>query len=768
MSLQRGPALLSALSLGLTSLISQILLLREMVVVAGGNEICLGLMLSTWLMWVGIGSWAGGIVASRSSAIAIPLHHGYGLLGLAVPASLLMVRSSRFLFGVPWGQVLPLSQILLLSFLLSLPLCLVLGGLFVLTARHFSSPALGIAQGISSIYLGEAVGAFLGGLLTTLLLLPYLSHFQISFLLLFLNLLVGLVLWRRSRKHLLASVSLLSLLLLLLFALRLPSLLDRRAWQWHWKGMELVTTADTVYGNLSLLRRGGQITLFASGLPLFSYPDPEAAEEAVHYALLQHPHPRSLLLVGGGVGGGLREALKYPDLKIEYAELDPQVISLASSFIPSEAEVLQSPQVEVRPGDALRLLRRTDRRYDVIIVNSPDPSTLQLNRFYTREFFQMVKRRLHPGGIFSFRLSSSEDYLSPERSLYLATMRRTVRSVFAQVVLFPGPKCIFFATSRPGTLQGDASGLIRRLRERGLQNLYVNSYLLPFRLHPTKISYLNRRLEAEPARINRDLEPVCHLLESSLWASQFGPGEKRLVSWLHRAPWTWGFLLLLLPLLLLVGAQAVRGSFPAGAILGSVFAGGWTSISLEIGALLCLQIYLGFVYRKMGLLLSSFMLGLGLGAWWGRRKQGSEGWLLICQATLVGLCLLFLSTLSGGPLELASASPSAIESFLFLFLLAVGMTGGMQFCLANDFFLRYRTRSSWGTPYAVDLLGSALGALLFSAFLIPRWGIVPSIWMLTALDSLALIFLCFAHGTGRVQEDLGRNISNSKETRDRR
>ncbi len=738
----RGALLSSPLSLGLTSAVSQILLLREMVVAAYGNELSLGIMLSAWLVWVGTGSFLANFLARRYRADQEErvLSFAYGALGFSLPVCLLMIRSARPLLGMGPGEVMPLATILLLSFLLSLPLCLLLGFLFVLNARFFARTSGGPGQAVSFVYLWEAIGAFLGGMLCTYLFIPHLSNLKISFLILLLNLLIALDLfrWPGTRRLLVVNALLLAFFLLSFF-FGLPSALDRLSWRFHWRGLNLLDTRDTLYGNVAVTKRWGQVDLFENGLRLFSYPDPAAAEEGVHFALLQHPAPQSLFLLGGGVGGGVAQALKYPKLTIDYAELDPQVIDLAARHIPPEASVLQDPRVRVRYGDGRLLLSQSNRRYDLIILNLPDPRTLQLNRFYTREFFQIVKDHLEPVGVFSFRVSSSENYLSEDLARYLALIQNTLGSVFAEVVAFPGETCLFFASPQRGLLLRDSRELAARLRERQLNNQYVNEFLIPFRLHPFKMNYLNDRLMGQDARINRDLEPLCHLYGAALWASQFGAWERSIFPFLMRTSWVMISLCLLALLASLVFLGATRGSLASGAVLGSVFVAGLTSISLEIIALLAFQISYGFIYHKLGLLLAAFMLGLGIGASWGRRAQGLRRWLLTAQAALMGCCVLFFLALRG---SMPSAGSSGwVEVLSFFFLLAVGALGGLQFCLANALWVKSRSQAAWGTLYAVDLWGSALGALLFSALLLPLWGILKSLLLLTFINLAAWIFL---------------------------
>jgi spermidine synthase len=720
-------------------MVSQILLLREMVVACYGNELSFGIMLSAWLLWVGVGSLVGGAWARRIARPEKALSILYLFLGSLLPASLLLIRSARSWSGMGPGEVMSLPTILLLSLLFNLPLCLLLGLLFVFNARLFGQAGGEGGPGVSLVYLWEAMGAFLGGILSTYLLIPHLSNLQISFLILLLNLFSALYFVGLSRTASILASGLFLLGFLILLFLQIPSGLDLLSWKWHWRDLNLRETADSIYGNIAVGERYGQTSLYENGLHLFSSPDPAAAEEAVHYALLQHPHPHSLFLIGGGIGGGLAQALKYPNLLIDYAELDPKIIDVAVRHLPSEGEALHDIRVKVQYGDGRALLRNSRSHYDVIILNLPDPHTLQLNRFYTREFFEIVKQRLSPGGVFSFRVSSSENYLSPDQAEYLALLRNTLQAVFPEVVAFPGETCIFFASLQKGLLLRTDKGLISRLQTRHLNNQYVSEFLIPFRLHPFKMRYLKERLQGQDRRMNKDLEPICYLYESALWASQFGSWERRIFSFLFQVSWGYILLLLLAPLALLIASQTVRDSYLSGSVLGSVFVTGLTSISLEVTALLAFQIFYGFIYHEIGLLLAAFMLGLTIGASWGKRREGSWKGLLLSQAILTGLCFLF--TLGLKRLNVTAIPFAGMNLLFFLSLVAVGTVGGAQFCLASGIYMKRRSHPPWGTAYAIDLWGSAPGALLFSALLIPRWGMSSSLLLLALLNLTVLLAL---------------------------
>jgi hypothetical protein len=113
-------------------MISQVLILRELLVLAQGQELKLALGLWGWLLWVGLGSLAGGRLHPPGAPGAGPGRLGglLALLGLLLPATILASRSLPSLAHLPLGQSLPLSTIFLLFLLLLAPVGLVSGYFF--------------------------------------------------------------------------------------------------------------------------------------------------------------------------------------------------------------------------------------------------------------------------------------------------------------------------------------------------------------------------------------------------------------------------------------------------------------------------------------------------------------------------------------------------------------------------------------------------------------------------------------------------------------
>jgi spermidine synthase len=543
-----------------------------------------------------------------------------------------------------------------------------------------------------------------------------------------------------------------------------PQNLEAISQRHFWRGQHLVATRNSVYGSLAVVGTEGSRSVYENGVVLFNVPDPAAAEEAVHYALLEHPSPRSLLLIGGGLNGSIVQALRHPTLeRVDYVELDPAILDLAREYFPNEWRALWSdPRVRAHVTDGRLFLKTTQSTFDVVIVNLPEPQNAQLNRFYTVEFFREVSRKLTPTGLLSFQLRSSEDYISAEQGQFLRSIDKSLRAVFPEVTTIPGETVHFFAARQAGTLASGAGELLARLHARNLETSYVSEYFIPFRLMPDRVSDLDaqmRPLEATP--VNRDFAPVAYYFDVALWSSQFHQGYRRFFRTM--AGINFGTMVAafgaVLAVLVVGGRFLTRASRPArkrvrmSACATSRFvagfstaAMGFTMIGLEMLLLLAFQAVYGYVYQQLAVVIAAFMAGMALGSWLGMRRTAHGGMrvlattqVLAAAAPLVLLGLFEAIGRANGTLGLV-ASQIAFPALA----LVSGMLGGYQFPVASRIFFGADWQAEMpapplhgsGTLYAFDLAGSCLGAVLFSAWLVPVFGFFKTA-LLSAMVSLA-------------------------------
>ena len=328
------PSRAALVLIGFTATIAQIVLMRELIVDFYGNEISLGIVLANWLVWTAFGSgilgrWAGPARNPRRVLACLQ-----ALIAIVFPLTLLILRASRRAFLATPGEILGPVPMFLTSLVVLCLFCSLSGLLFAVGSRFYGDEAATeTVAGASFMYCLEAVGSGIGGLLASLALVRYFSAFEIASLVSLLNFVAAVGLSVERNRHRRVALGVLAAVFLFFVFPFLDNRLERISQAWLWRGFQVVATRTSPYGNLAVTQTGGTRSLFENGLIVSSVPDLAAAEEAVHFALLQHPAPRSLLLIGGGLNGSLAQALQHPTLeRIDYVELDPAILDLARTL----------------------------------------------------------------------------------------------------------------------------------------------------------------------------------------------------------------------------------------------------------------------------------------------------------------------------------------------------------------------------------------------------------------------------------------------------
>lgn len=156
-------------------------------------------------------------------------------------------------------------------------------------------------------------------------------------------------------------------------------------------------------------------------------------EALVHPAMTSHASPRTVLILGGGEGATLREALRHPTVeRVTMVDIDAELVEICKRHLPSwHQDAFADPRTDLQCLDAWEYLRRTEARFDVIISDVTDFVGDGLAAaLYTRDFYGLVDRALAPHGYFAsqglaLRLSDSDRQH--------ASIRRGLRGVFPTV-----------------------------------------------------------------------------------------------------------------------------------------------------------------------------------------------------------------------------------------------------------------------------------------------------------------------------------------------
>ncbi len=738
-------------ALGFISISVQALALRELLVAWRGNEMSLGIALALWLALTGLGSLLGSRTRGAGPAV---FARRLLLLGALAPVTVLAARFSPLLFGMAPGETGGPVPLLAAAALSIAPFAIVGGSLFPAAVALAGDRRGGAPAG--SVYVLEAAGAVVAGLVVSFALLPHWSALRIALLMTAAAAVSGLLVARGRERRVFAAAA---IVLGLLAALPLGDSLDEAALEVRWRKLGFVASRNSVHGRIVVARYGTQESIFENGVLVASAPDRLAAEEAVHPSLLQHPAPARVLLAGGGLGGSLAEVLKHPAVaSVDYVELDPELVRAAREELgPAMVAGLADPRVAVHYGDPRLFVKGRPGPYDCVIVNVPDPTTLQLNRLYTVDFLKEVAATLSPGGVVGLSVQSAENYVPDDLAALLATLRASMAEVFPETAALPGDPCHLIGGTRP--LSRNADTLSARVERRALDTAFVRGHYLRDRLRPERIASFDRALAEAAAGLNTDLEPTAYYRSLVLWNRQFSgvPGllkAGRSVATMRNAA-------IAAVLLAVVGVVASRRRGDAGAplrsaVLASIAVVGATEITLEIAALTAYQSLYGYVYGHIALITAAFMGGLALGGAAGTRAAlvpRPRAYLVLS----AGIALVPLG-LSAAVSSLQTLAPAALVERTPLFLLVVigaAVLAGAQFPLAAAILRAGDRMRGAGRLYAADLAGAALAAPVAAVVLLPVMGLPDTMLTLTLLNAGLLVALLAA-----ALRALGRKGSN--------
>ncbi len=679
-------------AVGFLAMLGQVVLLRELAVASFGVELIYLLGLSLWLAAGAAGAALGRLCppgsASRAGAAFL-------LLAVLVPLEIAFLRGARVLFGGVPGAFLPLGGQVAAAALGLVPAGAVLGMLFLLAARGL------IAAGgsLAAAYAWESAGGAAGSVAATLAL-----HWGVP------NLALGAVCGLAGAGAAAASgsarrwsVPAAAILLALLAA---SGSVDRLMTSWNHR--DLAETADTPYGRVTIARAGGQVTLFENDAVAYESEGTEG-EEIVHLAALQGPAAPRVLAIGGGVAGIAAEVLKHGPARLDYVEANRGMYrALFPQLAPEARRALENRSVRVVFADPRRFLS-TPASYDLILIASPEPSSGQSNRFYTREFFRLCAARLSPGGVVALRLPSSENFWTPRLLRRNGSVHAALSAAFPDVLVLPGSTDTLLASK--ARLSRDPGVLAGRLRERGVASRLVTPAYLDYLYTNDRLEQVARLLSQSGAPPNSDETPVCYRETAFLWLGKFIPALERAGPPDRRA----GIGLLALAGAILVLAR-LRVALRRAALAAVAGFGGMVA---EAVVLLRYQAESGALYQDIGLLLTAFMAGLAAGAYaFDRAAAGSRGVGRAWGAALLGCLALLL-----GGLGLAAAAGGA----LFLLAPAAAILAASGALVAGLFGYASRfgeaDQGKAAAPvYAADLLGGCLGSVAAGLVLVPLFG----------------------------------------------
>ncbi|WP_166922530.1 polyamine aminopropyltransferase [Flavobacterium poyangense] len=289
---------------------------------------------------------------------------------------------------------------------------------------------------VSNVFTFDYIGALLASILFPLILVPKLGIMGTSLFFGMINISIAIVLCfilksELKRSYFLKAKAIFSFLLLLTVFIFSESILSYSEGKLY--GENIIYTNSTPYQRIVLTHNKSDYRLYLNNNLQFSSADEYRYHEAlVHPVMSIAKKIDRVLVLGGGDGLAVREILKYKDVKaITLVDLDQGMTKLFKTnkvLTDFNQNSLNNSKVTVINTDAYIWAKSCKVKYDVVIIDFPDPSNYSLGKLYSLNFYQTIQNIIQPDA--AVVVQTTSPYFAP-KSFWC--INKTVMAVFPQV-----------------------------------------------------------------------------------------------------------------------------------------------------------------------------------------------------------------------------------------------------------------------------------------------------------------------------------------------
>ena len=404
---------------GCAALSYEVIWTRALTFFVGNSTYAFSAMLTTFLCGLALGSALVARISDRSAnvlALLGALQVGIGVYGILTIAIL-----GRLFYGLDgwwegfsnayWGA--PLGLTFLKTFVVILPPTLCMGATFPLVSKIVAQGPDMVGRGVGRAYACNTLGAIVGAWVSGFVAIPLLGIHHSLALTALLSLGTGGVLLAssstsRRRQGVLYAGALSCFIAVMVTTptFRFADIAgepEKTVLHYDEDVAGVVKVATDIYDRKLLSINGWSVAGTGSPNPDVALVNdyPEIQKMLAHLPMLLHPAPHTALVIGFGAGGTAWSMSRYAALRrLDIVEFVPGVIRAARFFPEVNHDVLTDPRVRVIIDDGRNYLLVTPETYDVLSVDTLDPKHAGNGNLYTREFYELSRRVLKPGGVF--------------------------------------------------------------------------------------------------------------------------------------------------------------------------------------------------------------------------------------------------------------------------------------------------------------------------------------------------------------------------------
>lgn len=294
-----------------------------------------------------------------------------------------------------------------------------------------------IRVNLANIFTFDYIGGLIGSIAFPLILFPKLGFVTTSFLVGTINVLVATIIVIRYKEYIknyktIKNVCIILLLVISTFVLT-SNILTKKIEQGLYRD-DIIYSEQTAYQKIVITKHKDDLRLFLDGNIQFSTVDEYRYHESlVHIPFLYAKEHKRVLILGGGDGLAAREILKYNDVEeIVLVDIDKEMTDLCKEnkqIVQTNENSLSNSKLQIINEDAYLYVSENKEKFDVIIVDLPDPNNESLNKLYTNVFYNYLKANLNDGG--AVVVQSTSPYYA-KKSFWC--INKTMKTQFENVV----------------------------------------------------------------------------------------------------------------------------------------------------------------------------------------------------------------------------------------------------------------------------------------------------------------------------------------------
>lgn len=479
---------------GFAAMVYQVAWMRTLSLVIGSSVYAVSITLTAYILGLAIGAAAFARLVDRHRdllTLMAWLEIATGVAALAVVPIFGRLPLAMINVIQDYSHSFPLLMAVefLIVFLVILVPTVLLGGVFPTVVKLFTKRVEVVGRSVGTAYASNTVGAIAGSFAGGFLLIPWIGVQRSIAVAVVVNVGLGAALAlaspAASRLRRLAApvAAVLTLALFLPFvphwdpvimssgAYLYADTYATQAQSWAMTREDVLRLSgkilyhkEGVATTVTVRQQGSDLYLQANGKTEASTgPDMKTQKLLAHVPMMLHPDPKSALVIGLASGVTVGSVATYPVERIDCVEIAPAMVEVARTFFAeANGHCLDDPRVSVIVEDGRNHIAFTDRKYDVIISEPPNPWISGVSNLLTKEFFELTRARTNPGGVVGVWFQAYN--MSPDEFRMIA---RTFAGVFESASLWeldPAVDYMFVGTVG-GPMAVEYDSVTRRLAD---------------------------------------------------------------------------------------------------------------------------------------------------------------------------------------------------------------------------------------------------------------------------------------------------------------